>query len=56
MMGTTFFIVIVSQLPRVQDSIGQTASVVPVYVAFLVIMPLLGRLVAGLLGMDAGES
>ena len=56
MMGVTLFVVIASQLPRVQDSIGQIAAVVPVYVAFLVIMPLLGRLAAGLLGMDVGES
>lgn len=56
MMGVTLFVVIASQLPRVQDSIGQIAAVVPVYVAFLVVMPLLGRLAAGLLGMDVGES
>lgn len=56
MMGVTLFVVIASQLPRVQDSISQIAAVVPVYVAFLVIMPLLGRLTAGLLGMDVGES
>ena len=56
MMGVTLFVVIASQLPRVQDSIGQIATVVPVYVAFLVVMPLLGRLAAGLLGMDVGES
>jgi ACR3 family arsenite efflux pump ArsB len=54
MMGVTLFVVIASQLPRVQDSIGQIAAVVPVYVAFLVIMPLLGRLAAGLLDMDVG--
>lgn len=56
MMGATLFVVIASQLPRVQDSIGQIAGVVPVYVAFLVIMPLLGRLAAGLFRMDVGES
>lgn len=56
MMGVTLFVIIASQLPRVQDSIGQIVAVVPVYVAFLVIMPLLGRLVAGLLGMEVGES
>lgn len=55
MMGTTLLVVIASQLPRVQDSIGQVASVVPVYVAFLVVMPLLGRLAAGLFRMDVGE-
>ncbi len=56
MMGMTLFVVIASQLPRVQDSIGQIAAVVPVYVAFLVVMPLLGRLAAGLFEMDVGES
>jgi ACR3 family arsenite efflux pump ArsB len=56
MMGVTLFVIIASQLPRVQDSIGQIAAVVPIYVAFLVIMPLLGRLAAGILGMDVGES
>ncbi|MEF8786445.1 MAG: bile acid:sodium symporter [Haloarculaceae archaeon] len=56
MMGATLLVVIASQLPRVQDSIGQLAVVVPVYVAFLVVMPLLGRTAAGLLGMDTGAS
>ncbi|WP_224332391.1 arsenic resistance protein [Haloprofundus halobius] len=56
MMGATLFVVIASQLPRVQDSIGQIAVVVPVYVAFLIVMPLLGRLAAGLFQMDIGES
>ncbi|QLG51065.1 arsenic resistance protein [Natrinema halophilum] len=56
MMGVTLFVVVASQLPRVQDSIDQIAAVVPIYVAFLLIMPLLGRLTAGLLGMEVGES
>ncbi|SIR11378.1 Arsenite efflux pump ArsB, ACR3 family [Haladaptatus litoreus] len=56
MMGATLFVVIASQLPRVQDSIEQIAVVVPVYVAFLVVMPMLGRLAAGVLGMAVGES
>ena len=56
MMGVTLFVVIASQLPRVQDSIGQIAVVVPVYVAFLVVMPVLGRLAAGLFRMDVEES
>ncbi|EJN61365.1 arsenic resistance protein [Halogranum rubrum] len=55
MMGATLFVVIASQLPRVQSSIAQIAVVVPVYVAFLVVMPILGRLAAGVLQMDAGE-
>jgi len=55
MMGLTLFVVVASQLPRVQDSIGRIFSVVPVYVAFLVVMPLLARVAAGYLGMEAGE-
>jgi ACR3 family arsenite efflux pump ArsB len=56
MMAATLFVVVGSQLPRVQDSAGQVAAVVPVYVAFLVVMPLLARLVAAFAGMDTGES
>ncbi|MFB6282707.1 MAG: arsenic resistance protein [Halobacteria archaeon] len=56
MMGVTLFIVISSQLPRVQDSIGKITSVVPVYVSFLFIMPLLARLASRFLKMDTGES
>ncbi|WP_224269207.1 arsenic resistance protein [Haloprofundus salinisoli] len=56
MMAATLFVVIVSQLPRVRGSIDQIAVVVPVYVAFLVVMPVLGRLAAGALRMDTGES
>lgn len=56
MMGVTLFVVIASQLPRVRDSIGQIVAVVPVYVAFLIIMPVLGRIAAGRFDMDVGES
>jgi ACR3 family arsenite efflux pump ArsB len=55
MMGVTLFVVIASQLPRVRDAFDQIAVVVPVYVAFLLVMPLLGRVVSGLLGLDVGE-
>ncbi|MFT4884952.1 MAG: ACR3 family arsenite transporter [Natronomonas sp.] len=56
MMALTLLVVIASQLPRVYDSIDRIAAVVPVYVAFLVVMPLLARLVAGYLDMAVGES
>jgi len=56
MMGATLFVVVGSQLPRVADSIGRVAAAVPVYVAFLVAMPLLARLAAGYLGMGVGEA
>ena len=55
MMGLTLFVVIASQIPRVQDSIGRIAAVVPVYVAFLVVMPLIARTVASFLDMETGE-
>jgi ACR3 family arsenite efflux pump ArsB len=55
-MGATLLVVIASQLPRVEDSFGEIAAVVPVYVAFLVVMPLLGRVVAGIVRMNAGEA
>jgi ACR3 family arsenite efflux pump ArsB len=55
MMAATLLVVIASQLPRVRDSFDQIAAVVPVYVAFLVVMPLLARAAAGLAGLDGGE-
>ncbi|WP_049985592.1 arsenic resistance protein [Halobellus rufus] len=55
-MGATLLVVVASQLPRVADSAGQLLAVVPVYVAFLAVMPVLGRIAAGLFGMDAGEA
>jgi ACR3 family arsenite transporter len=55
MMALTLLFVIASQLPRVYDSIGRIAAVVPVYVAFLVVMPLLARTLASILDMAPGE-
>ncbi|WP_435101306.1 arsenic resistance protein [Halarchaeum sp. P4] len=55
MMGVTLFVVVTSQLPRIQESVGRILVVVPVYVAFLLVMPVLGRLAAGVLRMDVGE-
>ncbi|MCD2202657.1 arsenic resistance protein [Halobacterium sp. KA-6] len=55
MMAATLFVVVASQFPRVRSSIDQVAAVVPVYVAFLVIVPLLARVVVSLLDMDVGE-
>jgi ACR3 family arsenite efflux pump ArsB len=56
MMALTLFVVIASQLPRVQDSIDQITAVVPIYLAFLVIMPLIGRAVADRLELESGAS
>lgn len=56
MMGATLLVVVASQLPRVAESFGQIVVVVPVYVAFLIIMPVLARLVATRLRLSDGES
>jgi len=56
MLGVTLFVVIASQLPRVRRSIGEFVAVVPVYVAFLVAMPILARLTADAFDLDRGES
>ncbi|AHF99759.1 arsenic resistance protein [Halostagnicola larsenii XH-48] len=56
MMAMTLLVVIASQLPRVQHSLEQIAVVIPVYVAFLIVMPVLARLVAGRLRLPDGES
>ena len=55
MMALTLFVIIASQLPRVQHAIEQIAVVVPVYLAFLVVMPVLGRLAAGILNLERRE-
>ena len=55
MMATTLFVIIASQLPRVRHAIDQIAAVVPVYLAFLVVMPVLGRLAAGMLRLERRE-
>lgn len=54
-MAATLFVVIGSQLPRVRGSLDQVAAVVPVYIAFLVVMPLVARLVGGRLDLSVGE-
>lgn len=56
MMGATLLVVIASQLPRVRESIDQIAVVVPVYVAFLVIMPVISRITAARLQLPDAES
>ncbi|WP_121822487.1 arsenic resistance protein [Halostella salina] len=56
MLSVTLFVVVASQLPRVRSAFDQIAAVVPVYVAFLVVMPLLARVAAGAVGLDVGES
>ncbi|MBP1987441.1 ACR3 family arsenite efflux pump ArsB [Halolamina salifodinae] len=55
MLAVTLLVVIASQLPRIGDSLGQVAAAVPVYVAFLVVMPPIARLVGARLDLPVGE-
>ena len=55
MLAATLFVIVASQLPRVGAEIDRIAAVVPVYVAFLLVMPLLARAVGARLGMPVGE-
>ncbi|CAD6366443.1 MULTISPECIES: arsenic resistance protein [Gammaproteobacteria] len=47
------FIVIAALIPQLETAIGATLKVIPVYVAFAVIAPLLGWIVARLLRLEA---
>jgi ACR3 family arsenite transporter len=53
LMALTLLVVVASQFPRVREDIDQVARVVPLYVAFLVIMALVARALAGALRLDA---
>ena len=55
LMALTLLVVVASQVPRVEDDLGRVAQVIPVYVAFLVAMALVGRAVARLFGLDAAD-
>ena len=53
LMALTLLVVVASQLPQVRDELGQVAGVVPLYVAFLAIMAVVGRWLARALAFDA---
>lgn len=54
-LALTLLAVVASQIPRIEGSFGQVAGVVPIYVAFLVVMAALGRLAAGAFGLGIRE-
>ncbi|MGH2946922.1 MAG: arsenic resistance protein [Solirubrobacteraceae bacterium] len=56
LMAATLLVVVASQFPRVEDDIDQVAGVIPLYVAFLVIMAAVGRWVGRALRFDAGAA
>ncbi len=54
-MALTLLVVVASQIPKIGDSLGRVAGVVPVYVAFLVVMALAGVAVARAFGLATKE-
>ena len=53
LMALTLLVVVASQVPRVRDDIGQIVGVIPIYVAFLVVMAVVGRAAGRALRFDA---
>ncbi|MET8470700.1 bile acid:sodium symporter [Streptomyces sp. NPDC006422] len=53
LMAATLLIVVASQLPKLDDNLGDVARVVPFYVLFLLVMAFAGRAVARLFRLDA---
>ncbi|MFD7892110.1 arsenic resistance protein [Streptomyces albidoflavus] len=58
LMAATLLTVVASQVPKIGDSLGDVAAVVPFYAAFLVVMAFAGSAVARLfrLGTPAGRA
>jgi arsenite transporter len=54
-MALTLLVVVASQLPKIEDSLGGVVGVVPVYAAFLAIMALVGLLTARAFGLVTKE-
>lgn len=54
LMALTLLVVVASQFPRVQENIYEVVDAVPIYIAFLVLMPFVGRALARLLSFDSG--
>ena len=54
LMALTLLVVVASQWPRVQHDLADVAGVIPLYVAFLVVMPGAGLLLSRRLRLDVG--
>lgn len=55
-LALTLLAVVASQMPRLEGAFGQILGVIPVYVAFLAIMALLGRLTAWMFSLGVRTS
>ena len=54
-MALTLLVVVASQVPRIGGAFGQVAVLVPVYVAFLVVMAVVGVVAARVFGLGTKE-
>lgn len=54
LMALVLMVVVASQIPALDGNLTDVVGVIPFYVAFLVVMALLGSLVAGRLQLDTG--
>ncbi|ORM33442.1 bile acid:sodium symporter [Williamsia sp. 1135] len=55
LMAAVLFVVVASQVPALDGNLSDVASVVPFYVAFLVMMALLGTALAAAFRLDTGR-
>jgi ACR3 family arsenite efflux pump ArsB len=55
-MAATLITVVASQVPKLDGRLGDVAAVIPVYVAFLIVMAFAGRVVARLFRLSAPAS
>ena len=51
-LALTLLAVVASQIPKLEGAFGQVVGVVPIYVVFLVVMALVGRLTARLFSLE----
>lgn len=56
LMAATLLVVVASQIPAISDQLGQVATVVPLYAAFLVVMAGLGWALARVFRLDVPSS
>lgn len=56
LLAVTLFVVVASQVPRVEGRLDDVASVVPIYVAFLAVMAFVGLAAARVVRFDHGRA
>lgn len=55
-MALTLFVVVASQIGKLSAYSGQIIKVIPIYIAFMIIMPLISRFIAKWFALDTGAS